>query len=127
MGAYATSKLANLLFTYELHRRLAARGARIAVNALHPGLVATRLGRDNGWLRVALRNLLRRSLLSPEEGAQTSLYLAASPEVEGVSGRYFQACAEARSSEASRDPATAAALWCASEQLTGLAPGWLDA
>jgi NAD(P)-dependent dehydrogenase (short-subunit alcohol dehydrogenase family) len=118
LAAYAASKLANLLFTYELARRLA--GTRVTVNALHPGIVATHLGRDNGWLRTTVRNLLSRSMIDPEEGARTSVYLASSPEVEGVTGRYFYECKEARSSEGSRDPAAAADLWSVSERLTGL-------
>jgi NAD(P)-dependent dehydrogenase (short-subunit alcohol dehydrogenase family) len=118
LEAYAASKLANLLFTYELARRLA--GTRATANALHPGIVATNLGRDNGWLRVTLRNLLDRSMIDPEEGSRTSVYLASSPAVEGVTGRYFYECKEVESSAASRDPAAAAALWTISEQLTGL-------
>lgn len=123
--AYGRSKLANLLFTYELARRL--RGARVTANALHPGAVATNLGRNNGWLRGRLRvkarnirNLLTGRMVSPDLGARTSVYLASSPDVEGVSGRYFQDCKEIRSSEASYDDATSAMLWGISEKLTGV-------
>jgi NAD(P)-dependent dehydrogenase (short-subunit alcohol dehydrogenase family) len=116
--AYARSKLANLLFTYELTRRL--KGRRVTVNALDPGIVATNLGSNNGWLRTKVRNLLNRSMISPEEGARTSTYLASSPEVEGVTGRYFFQCKEVRSSEASHDEAAADTLWRVSEYLTGL-------
>jgi NAD(P)-dependent dehydrogenase (short-subunit alcohol dehydrogenase family) len=118
LEAYSRSKLANLLFTYELARRMG--GSRVTANALDPGSVATNLGRDNGWLRVMLRNLLRRGLTSPEDGARTSVYLASSPEVEGVTGRYFERCEEARSSEASHDTAAAERLWRVSEELTRL-------
>ncbi len=92
----------------------------MTVNALHPGTVATNLGSEAGWLRVRLRNLLKRSLLAPEQGARTSLYLATSPEVAGVSGRYFDDRAEVPSSPASRDEALAEGLWRRSEELTGL-------
>jgi NAD(P)-dependent dehydrogenase (short-subunit alcohol dehydrogenase family) len=126
LEAYGRSKLANLLFTYELARRL--EGMRATANALHPGSVATHLGADRGWLRVRLRNLVRRGLLDPERGARTTVHVASAPELEGVTGRYFTDCREARSSEASRDPAAGARLWAASEQLTGLrwspAPQW---
>jgi NAD(P)-dependent dehydrogenase (short-subunit alcohol dehydrogenase family) len=118
LAAYAQSKLANVLFTYELARRLA--GTRVTSNALHPGDVATNLGIDNGWVRVKARNLLKRTLISPEEGAATSIHLASSPDVEGVTGRYFVDCTETRSSEASYDRATASRLWRVSEELTGI-------
>ena len=125
LEAYGRSKLANLLFTYELARRLA--GTRVTANALHPGSVATRLGSDRGWLRVKVRNLVRRGLLDPEQGARTTIHVASAPELEGVSGRYFQDCREARSSEASHDREAAARLWAVSEHLTGarLAPEWM--
>ncbi len=120
--AYGQSKLANLLFTYELARRLKA--TRVTANALHPGTVATNLGSDNGWLmgwlRVRARNLLKRTMIMPEQGARTSIHLASSPEVEGASGRYFSECRPVRSSEASYDEASAARLWRISEDLTGL-------
>lgn len=117
LTAYSQSKLANLLFTFELARRLGDR--TVCVNALNPGLVASNLGIDNGWLRVKARNLLRRrSLISPAEGARTSIFLASSPLVEGVSGRYFFDCQEVPSSPASRDVRTAARLWALSEELT---------
>jgi NAD(P)-dependent dehydrogenase (short-subunit alcohol dehydrogenase family) len=116
--AYARSKLANLLFTYELARRL--EGGRVTVNALDPGIVATNLGSNNGWLRTKVRNLFNRNLIGPEEGAATSVYLARSPEVEGVTGRYFFQRKEVGSSEASHDEADAETLWRMSEDLTGL-------
>jgi NAD(P)-dependent dehydrogenase (short-subunit alcohol dehydrogenase family) len=124
LQAYSTSKLANLLFTYELARRL--KGSRVTANALDPGAVATNLGSDNGWLRgwlrVKLRNLLKRHLIRPEEGAKASIYLAVSPEVEGVTGRYFFRCKEVPSSIASHDHNAAERLWRISEKLTGLHP-----
>ncbi len=123
--AYGRSKLANLLFTYELARRLA--GTRVTANALHPGAVASNLGGNNGWINGWLRakvrnvkNLMNGRMVTPERGARTSIYLASSPEVEGVSGRYFQDCRELRSSQASYDEATARSLWRISEDLTGV-------
>jgi NAD(P)-dependent dehydrogenase (short-subunit alcohol dehydrogenase family) len=124
LSAYSRSKLASLLFTYELARRL--EGSRVTVNAVNPGSAATNLGSDNGWvrgwLRVRLRNLLKRYLISPEEGAKSSIYLASSPELEGVTGRYFLKCKEVPSSAASYDRATADRLWRISEELTGVGP-----
>lgn len=122
LEAYSRSKLALLLFTYELSRRLA--GARVTANALHPGVVATNLGSENGpvrgWLRVRVRNLVDRSMLSPEEGARTSLRLASAPELEQVTGRYFDQGREVASSPASYDVALARSLWEVSEGLAGL-------
>jgi NAD(P)-dependent dehydrogenase (short-subunit alcohol dehydrogenase family) len=121
LEAYARSKLANLLFTYELARRLA--GTRITVNAVDPGAVATNLGA--GWLRTRVRNLVRRSsMLSAAEGARTSLHVATAPELAGRSGSYFFRCEPARSSEASYDLGAAARVWELSEELTGLR--WRD-
>jgi NAD(P)-dependent dehydrogenase (short-subunit alcohol dehydrogenase family) len=117
--AYARSKLANLLFTYELARRL--EGTAVTANAVHPGMVATNLGGDDGWLRARLRNaknLVRGTMVTSEEGARAVVHLASAPAVEGVSGRYFDGLREARSSPLSRDEAAAAALWRASEDLT---------
>lgn len=123
MQAYRQSKLANILFTYELARRLA--GTDITVNALNPGLVATNFGLNNfglnnGWLKSLLRRAYALAAISPEQGAQTVIYLATSPEVEGVTGKYFVKEKEAQSSPASRDRAVAARLWKVSESLTGL-------
>jgi NAD(P)-dependent dehydrogenase (short-subunit alcohol dehydrogenase family) len=101
-----------------LARRL--KGTQVTANALHPGIVATNLGADRGWLRVRVRNWLERGMITPEQGARTTLYLASSPDVDGASGRYFYDCKEVRSSEASYDGASAARLWQISEDLTGL-------
>ncbi len=124
LSAYSRSKLASLLFTYELARRL--KGSRVTVNAVNPGSAATNLGSDNGWLRgwlrVKLRNLFKGYLISAEEGAKSSIYLATSPELEGVTGRYFLHCKEVPSSVASYDQATADRLWRVSEELTGVRP-----
>jgi NAD(P)-dependent dehydrogenase (short-subunit alcohol dehydrogenase family) len=119
MRAYGQSKLANLLFTYELARRL--EGSGVTVNALHPGFVATSFGANNGGSIVrALVRLAQRRAISPEEGAQTSIYLASSPEVEGVSGGYFVRRAPHPSSPASRDQEAARRLWEVSLQMVRL-------
>ena len=110
--AYSQSKLANVLFTYALARRL--RGTSVTANCLHPGGVATGFGQNRpGALKLLLR-LARPFLLTAERGAATSLYLASSPNVEGVSGKYFAKCKPARSSAASYDEALQERLWALS-------------
>jgi retinol dehydrogenase-14 len=116
--AYNQSKLALVLFTYELARRL--EGTGVSANCVHPGVVATNLGRGNGGFFGFLTRLMRPFLSSPEKGAETLIYLASSPEVEGVSGKYFAKRAEARSSEQSYDEATGRRLWQVSAELTKL-------
>lgn len=116
---YGQSKLENVLFTYELARRLPAEG--ITANALHPGFVATGFGRNNGGVISAGIAALGRMIgRKPEEGAETSIYLASSPEVEGVTGKYFTDKKAVRSSPESYDADSAARLWAVSEELTGL-------
>jgi NAD(P)-dependent dehydrogenase (short-subunit alcohol dehydrogenase family) len=117
-AAYSNSKLANLLFTYELARRLDGTG--VTANAVHPGLVATRFGTNNGRLARVLRPVFDLFSLSAEEGARTLVYLASSPAVEGVTGKYFIKEREAESSPASHDREAAARLWRVSEELTGM-------
>jgi retinol dehydrogenase 12 len=115
---YKASKLLNILFTYELARRLAGTG--VTANCLSPGFVRTELGREaTGAFRVFLR-LARPFQSSPEAGAQTSVYLATSPQVAQVSGRYFEKSTPAQSSALSQDPAAAKRLWQLSTQLSGL-------
>lgn len=115
--AYCQSKLANVVFTYELARRL--EGTGVTANCLHPGLIGTNLGHAGpSWIRYGLR-IARPFLPSPAKGAATSIHLASSPEVESVSGKYFADRGERRSSDASYDPAVAARLWKVSEELTG--------
>ena len=122
LKAYDRSKFANVLFTYELARRL--EGTGVTANALHPGLVATNIVGHHprlvqwGWkLYVHLRGGL-----TVEEGASTSLYLASSPEVEGVSGAYFAKGSRVLSDPATYDEAAARKLWEVSAQLTALSP-----
>ena len=118
-AAYGQSKLANLLFTYELARRL--EGTGVTANALHPGFVASSFAQNNGWL-VAWGTKFAQKLAgrTPQEGARTVIYLATSPEVEGVSGKYFIDEKAVASSPASYDETIAKRLWEVSEQMTGL-------
>lgn len=121
MNVYGQSKLCNVLFTNELARRLA--GTNVTANALHPGLVATDFFTNNGFLGQLARPILNLIAMRPEDGAKTSLYLATSPEVEGVTGKYFDDHQrEVPASKASYDRAAQLRLWQVSEQLTGLAP-----
>lgn len=115
---YAQSKLANVLFTYELARRL--EGSSVTANALHPGFVATNFAQNNGFLFRLFMPLAQLSAISPEEGARTSIYLASSPEVEGVTGKYFVRQQAVQSSPASYDEQSARRLWDVSLELTGL-------
>lgn len=116
--AYGQSKLANVLFTYELARRL--EGTGVTANVLHPGLVASGFGRNNGALMNLAMRIVQRFALTSERGASTSIYLASSPEVEGVSGKYFELSKAKASSKESYDVEAARKLWGISEELTGL-------
>jgi len=116
--AYAQSKLANVLFTYELARRLDGTG--VTANCLHPGLVGTAFASRGPTTIRILSRLARPFLRSPASGAATSVYLASSPEVATVSGQYFSGRRARRSSKASYDGAVAARLWGVSERLAGL-------
>jgi retinol dehydrogenase-14 len=117
--AYSQSKLANVLFTYELASRL--EGTGVAVNCLHPGAgVRTNFGSGVSGVFGVMVRALRPLMLSPEKGAETSIYLASSPEVESVSGRYFVKKAEAHSSDVSHDERIARRLWEVSAELTNL-------
>ena len=118
LDAYGKSKLANLLFTYELDRRLSGSG--ITVNALHPGFVGTNFGMQTWYMRPFMWGMHLLFGRSPEEGAETPIYLAASPEVEGVSGRYFIDKKQVESSEVSYNRQDAERLWEISKKLCGL-------
>lgn len=121
MSVYGRSKLANILFNAELARRLAGSG--VTANCLHPGTVATGYGRDgdtNGVLAFGLQ-VIKPFILTPEKGARTSVFLAASPEVAEVTGAYFVKCRPRRPSKAAQDAEAARRLWEVSEALT--APG----
>ena len=119
MKSYSQSKLAQVLFTYELARRL--QGTGVAVNAVHPGVVRTNWADEGGLVGLGVR-LLRPFMLSPEKGAQTPLYAAISPETEGVTGKFFAKKKEKRSSKESYEGEEAKRLWDVSMQLTGLEP-----
>ena len=114
--AYKRSKLCNILFTYQLARRL--EGENITVNALHPGLVRTNIARNNGLLGRVVNLFIGVRGITPDRGAETPVYLAASPEVRGVSGKYFVNCRPVPSTGMSYDPELAARLWDMSASLT---------
>jgi retinol dehydrogenase-14 len=119
--AYSQSKLATVRFTYELARRL--EGTGVTANCLHPGgriPVRTNFGGGVSGVLGFIVRALRPFMISPEKGAGTSIYLASSPEVEGLSGRYFVKKAEARSSHVSYDERLARRLWEVSADLTNL-------
>jgi retinol dehydrogenase 14 len=116
--AYSQSKLANVLFTYELARRL--EGTGVTANCLHPGVVRTNFGSGVSGVFGFMVRALRPLMISPEKGAETSIYLASSPEVEGLSGRYFVKKDEARSSDVTYDERLARRLWEVSAELTNL-------
>jgi len=114
---YARSKLANILFTRELARRLDGTG--VTANSLHPGFVGSNFGRegDTGAIGNLAMLLGRPFSISPVKGAQTSVFLASSPTVEGVTGQYFAKSALAKPSAAAEDDEAAGMLWSVSEQL----------
>ena len=117
LRAYGQSKLANILFTYELARR--SSGTNLTANTLHPGLVASGFALNNGAVVAYSWRLLGALVAkSVDEGAKTVVYLASSPEVEGVSGQYFSECRPVASSPVSHDLADALRLWKVSEKLT---------
>ena len=118
VGAYATSKLANILFTTELARRLDGTG--VTANVLHPGGVATGLGGDGTGLMALGWRFAKYFMINPEKGARTSIYLAESSDVEGISGRYFHNCRDAPTAAAARNAYTEARLWKVSAGLAGL-------
>jgi retinol dehydrogenase 12 len=122
MRVYGVSKLANILFTNELARRL--EGTGVTANSLHPGTVRTGYGADGdtkGFLAIGIK-IAAPFFLSPAKGARTSVYLASSPEVADVSGQYFAKCKAKSPKRQALDAAAATRLWTVSEQLTGLAP-----
>jgi retinol dehydrogenase 12 len=118
-GVYAMSKLANVLFTYELARRLEDSG--VTANTLHPGFVASNFGRSNGGMWGMLMPLAHMFAISPEKGGETTIYLASSPEVDGVTGKYFAKKQAVKSNAASYDQAVQKRLWDVTQTLVNQA------
>jgi NAD(P)-dependent dehydrogenase (short-subunit alcohol dehydrogenase family) len=119
LGVYGRSKLCNILWTRELARRLAGSG--VTANCCHPGGVSTRLGQtDAAWTR-AVGKLLGFFLLTPEQGARTSVYLATAPGLGSVSGRYFAKEREVQPARFARDDDAARRLWDVSDELVSQA------
>ena len=118
MQAYGRSKLCNILFTRELARRL--HGSGITANCLHPGFVATRFGDQSGGLISHMIWLAKFLAISPAEGARTIVHLASSPEVAGISGKYFYKCRATTPSPAAQDDQAALLLWERSAKLAGM-------
>jgi retinol dehydrogenase 12 len=120
LRTYGRSKLANILFTRALAKRLAGSG--VTANALHPGMVATHLGQDNWLARTVGRAFMAVAGVSAVRGAKTSVYLSTSAEVEGLSGGYYAKCRPVPLAAAPNavDDATAERLWSVSEKLLGL-------
>jgi NAD(P)-dependent dehydrogenase (short-subunit alcohol dehydrogenase family) len=112
---YGKSKLAFMLFTYELSRKL--EGTGVTVNAVHPGMINTNLGREMSKFSQWFGKLIFKS---PEKGAETSIYLASSPEVEGITGKYYIKKQQQQSSEESYNLEDAKKLWEISAKLTNL-------
>jgi NAD(P)-dependent dehydrogenase (short-subunit alcohol dehydrogenase family) len=118
---YGASKLCNIWFAREAARRLAGTG--VTSNALHPGAVASNFGASGSWFYKFGTKLATPFLLSPAGGARTSIYLASSPEVEGVTGEYFARCKVRVPSSRARDDDQAKQLWALSEKLCGVTWG----
>lgn len=118
LKAYGQSKLGNVMFTYALARRLEGSGVR--ANCLHPGVVRSQITRDLPRVLHPMAKVGSLFLTSPARGARTSVHLAASPDVAGVSGQYFVKCKPARSSERSHDVDAQERLWGISAEMTGI-------
>ncbi len=115
LEVYGASKLANIAWSAELARRLEGKG--VTASSLHPGVVSTRFGDSGpGWMRFGVK-LVRPFLISSDRGAETSLYLATSPEVEGVTGKYFEKKRAVEPSKTARDPELGRRLWAVSEEM----------
>jgi NAD(P)-dependent dehydrogenase (short-subunit alcohol dehydrogenase family) len=118
MKAYCWSKLCNILFTRELAGRI--EGTGVSVNCLHPGFVATRFADESGGLISRVAGLAKLMAISPEDGADTIVYLASSAEVAGVSGQYFYKRRSVSPSAAALDRKAALELWKRSAALSGI-------
>lgn len=121
LRAYSESKLALILFTEELARRITGSG--VTVNAVHPGMVRSQFGSEGvGVGRWVLRRTIEAAGMSPEEGAQTSIYVATAHEIDGVTGAYFSHLKRLEPSDAAQDPVVAHRLWELTEKLVQLPP-----
>ena len=120
-SAYSQSKLANVMFTNELARRL--EGTRVTATSLHPGFVRTDFGaEDQAWFFTVISHVVRPLLNTPAQGAKTSIYLASSREVEGVTGQFFANSKPKTANKVAYDPAAMARLWQTSADLVGMKP-----
>jgi NAD(P)-dependent dehydrogenase (short-subunit alcohol dehydrogenase family) len=119
-AAYGQSKLANILFTRELARRL--EGTKVTANCLHPGVIASGFGHTYGGAISVVLKVARPFLITPEKGARTQVFLASSPDVEGISGKYFDKCKERAPSAEALAEGAPERLWAVSEEKTGLRP-----
>ena len=117
-AAYGQSKLCNILFSRELAKRL--EGTGVTANCLHPGVIASGFGQTYGGFLSFVIKLAHPFMISTEKGARTQVYLASSPEVDGVTGKYFDKCKERTPNKVAQDPDGPARLWAISEELTGL-------
>jgi NAD(P)-dependent dehydrogenase (short-subunit alcohol dehydrogenase family) len=117
-SVYSRSKLANVLFTRELARRL--EGTGVSANSLHPGFVATRFGDNNGGRPSAVFGFLKKFAISPEKGAATIIYLATSDETAAITGQYFYKCRVATPSKQAQDDESAKRLWQETARLAGI-------
>jgi len=117
-NAWKAYSRSNIMFTYALARRL--QGSGVTANTLHPGFVATRLGSGNKIPIRPVYLLLRPFTISPKKGAETSVFLASSSDVEGTSGKYWERKREARSSRVSLEEEPQELLWKMSAELTGV-------
>ena len=115
---YGMTKLANIMFTYELAERL--KGTFVTANCLHPGAVGTNFGKNNAGPMTLFFRAAKPFMRTPEQGADTLIWLASSPDVEGVSGKYFSDRKEIEAKKIAYDPAARRKLWEISEDLTGL-------
>jgi len=119
MNSYGASKLMNVQFTYELARRL--EDSAVSVNAVHPGLVDTGFGHNTGRLwSVLIKAAQKLFAISPQKGAETLVYLASSPDVAGISGKYWNERQQKRSSDNSYDREQQNRLWAFSAEATGI-------
>ena len=121
-GPYGNSKLANILFTIELARRL--EGTGVTVNVLHPGLVSTGFGKNNPGLLMKIMGVVIPLIArSPEKGAETSIYLASSPAVQNITGKYFVDCKVTQPAPQATDIVIARKLWDVSAEMVHLTDG----